>query len=243
MSDSKKRAAFLVLGAILAVLLLAGCGTTIVSAPNNPSANTVTASGSGKISAVPDQAVMTFGVQAQAKDAKRALDGVSAKATKVSSAIKSAGVNDKDIQTANVSIDPQYANSTSPNPPIVGYTASLSVTAKVRELAALSNIISVATKAGATNVNGPTFSIADDSPVHAQAVQKAVDDARRMAQAMAQAAGKSVGDVVSVTSNSGANVSPFPTAFADGAAKDAAVPIQPGQLDVTTNVTVVFQLK
>lgn len=243
MSDSKKRAALLVLGAILAVLLLAGCGTTIVSTPNNPNANTVTASGSGKISAVPDQAVMTFGVQAQATDAKRALDGVSAKAAKVSSAIEGAGVAEKDIQTANVSIDPEYAHGPTQNPEIIGYTASLSVTAKVRELAALSNVITAATKAGATNVSGPTFSIADDSPVHAQAVQKAVDDARRMAQAMAKAAGKSVGDVVSVTSNSDANVSPFPTAFANGAAKDAAVPIQPGQLDVTTNVTVVFELK
>jgi hypothetical protein len=187
---------------------------------------------------------MSFGVTAQAKDAKRALDQVSAKAEKVSSAIKGAGVADKDIQTANVSIDPQYANSSAPNPPIVGYSASLSVTAKVRDLAALSDVIGVATKAGATNVSGPTFSIAEESPVHASAVQKAVDNARRMAAEMAKAAGKSVGDVVSVTSNDMGGVSPMPLAYgAAGAAKDIAVPIQPGQLDITTNVTVVFGLK
>jgi uncharacterized protein YggE len=126
----------------------------------------------------------------------------------------------------------------------VGYSASLSVTAKVRDLAALSDVIGVATKAGATNVNGPTFSIAEESPVHASAVQKAVDNARRMASAMAKAAGKSVGEVVSVTSNDVGGVAPMPVTYGAAAvAKDIAVPIEPGQLDVTTNVTVVFALK
>jgi uncharacterized protein YggE len=223
-------------------MLLAGC-TTAVSAPPGANVNTITASGSGTVSAVPDQAIMSFGVTAQAKDAKRALDQVSAKADKVGSAIKGAGVADKDIQTANVSIDPQYADTSSPNPPIVGYSASLSVTAKVRDLAALSDVIGVATKAGATNVSGPTFSIAEDSAAHANAVQKAVDDARRMAAAMAKATGRSVGDVVSVTSDGGGAVPPNPLLDGTLAAKSVGVPIQPGQLDVTTNVTVVFALK
>lgn len=241
MNVSRRFAPLLALGTLLTIMLLAGC-TTVVSGPSG-SVNTITASGSGTVSSVPDQAVMSFGVTVQAKDAKRALDQVSANAEKVSSAIKGAGVAEKDIQTANVSIDPQYANTSSANPPIVGYSASLSVTAKVRDLATLSDVIGVATKAGATNVSGPTFSIAEDSAVHASAVQKAVDNARRMAAAMAKAAGKSVGDVVSVTSNDVSGVPPMPVTYGAAAAKDIAVPIEPGQLDITTNVTVVFALK
>jgi len=222
---------------------LTGCTTTVVSAPANSSLNTVTASGSGTVSAVPDEADMSFGVSAQARGAKAALDQASAKATTMFTALKNAGVADKDLQTANVSVYPQYGNSTSSNPPIVGYQASLSVTAKVRDLSALSKVIDAGTKAGADNVNGPTFTLSEDAPYSAQAIQKAVDDARKTAAAMAKAAGKSLGEVVSVTENSaGSPIQPFgsvPTA----SAKSAAVPIQPGQLDVTANVTVVFALK
>jgi uncharacterized protein YggE len=242
MSPTKRARFALVVGAAIAALCLAGCTTTVVSAPANSSLNTVTAPGTGQVSAVPDQAVMSFGVSAHAKDAKTALDKVSAKADKVGSAIKGAGVADKDIQTNNVSIDPQYANTSGPNPPIVGYQSSISVNAKVRDLGSLSKVIGVATSAGVDNVGGPTFSIADDSPDRAQAIQKAVDDARRSAAAMAKAAGKSVGAVVSITSIAANTPTPYPMVYGRVAAS-ASVPIQPGQLTVTSNVTVVFELK
>jgi uncharacterized protein len=245
MSNSKRALVAVLLGAAVAAAFLSGC-TKVVSAPANSSINTVTAPGSGTVASAPDQAVMSFGVSAQAKDAKAALDAVSAKADKVSSAIKGAGVADKDIQTASVSIYPQYDNnSKSSNPPITGYQASLSVTAKVRDLASLSKVIGAATDAGVDNVNGPTFSIADDSPQQGKAIQKAVDDARRSAESMAKAAGKSVGEVVSITSEPAvSNVRPsniYAPMDIAGAAK--AVPIEPGQLDVNANVTVVFELK
>jgi uncharacterized protein YggE len=245
MSNSKRALAAIVLSAAVAAAFLGGC-TKVVSAPANSSINTVTAPGSGTVSSAPDQAVMSFGVSAQAKDAKAALDAVSAKADKVGSAIKGAGVADKDIQTANVSINPQYDNnSKSSNPPIIGYQASLSVTAKVRDLASLSKVIGVATAAGIDNVNGPTFSIADDSPQQGKAIQKAVDDARRTAESMAKAAGKSVGQVVSITAEpSATGVRPLAYGtYAPMADATKAVPIEPGQLDVNANVTVVFELK
>ena len=196
---------------LLAAIALAGCTTkvTTVPAPTGPQAGTVTAQGSGKVSAIPDVAVMSFGVSAQSKEAKAALDQVSTKAEKVSSALKKSGVADKDIQTANVNVNPQYGNSTgSGQPPIVGYQASLSVSAKVRDLGALGKVISAGSAAGATDINGPSFSIADDSTYREQAIAKAVADARTTAAAMAKAAGKSLGEVVSVTSAAANNVSP-----------------------------------
>jgi uncharacterized protein YggE len=235
------------LAALAAAMLLGGCTTKVVTASGSgPQAGTVTAQGSGTASAIPDQAVMSFGVSAQAKDAKSALDQVSAKADKVDAAIKADGVADKDIQTQNVSVDPQYGNvpSGSSRPaPIIGYQASLSVSAKVRDLGSLSKVIDDATKAGLDNVNGPTFSISEDSSYREVAIAKAVADARITAAAMAKAAGKSLGAVLSVTSNT-VN-SPIGLAYSGhriGAAS-AAVPIQPGQLDVSADLTVVFELK
>lgn len=227
--------------AAFAVVALTGCKTTVVSAPANSSLNTVTASGSGTVSAIPDQASMTFGVSSQNADAKKALDDVSGKAAKITDAVKKAGVADKDIQTAGVNVYPQYASD---GRKVTGYQASLSVRVKVRDLASLSKVIEAASAAGASEINGPTFTLDDDAAARNEAVQKAVDDARTQAAAMAKAAGKSVGAVVSITSTGSSNGGPVPLFAADAtAAGKASVPIQSGQLDVTSSVTVVFELK
>jgi uncharacterized protein YggE len=247
MGTSKTALALGASAAVVAALLLGGCTTRVVTTPaSGPQLGTVTAQGSGTVSAIPDQAVMSFGVSAQTKDAKSALDQVAGKADKVAAALKGAGVADKDIQTANVSVYPQYGNqpvTSSAQPPIVGYQTSLSVTAKVRDLASLSKVIGAASSAGVDSINGPTFSIAEDSTYREQAIAKAVADARTTGAAMAKAAGKSLGEVVSVTSNA---ASPPIRTFADSTAASASagsVPIQPGQLDVNSDVTVIFELK
>jgi uncharacterized protein len=244
MRGSRRTALTAIVGTALAAVLLGGCAST-ANPPAGPKPGTATASGSGVVSAAPDQALMTFGVQAQGKNAKIALNSVSTKAAKINAALKRTGVAEKDLQTANVSIYPEYRESKSGGKPqIVGYQASLSVTAKVRDLAALSDVIQAGTVAGATDINGPSFSIADDSPIHAQAIQKAVDNARRVAQAMAKASGKKLGSVISVTSVAAA--SPYLPALDMVNAPMAAakaIPIQTGQLDVTSNVTVTFELK
>lgn len=220
---------------------LAGC-TKVVSAPSNQTLNTVTASGSGTVSAIPDIAVMSFGATAQSANAKTALDQVSAKATKIASAVKQAGVADKDIQTQNVSVYPQ-TNSVNGKDTVTGYQASLSVSAKVRDLGSLSKVIEAASNAGADTIGGPTFSISDDSSYRGAAVQKAVDDSRRSAAAMAKAAGKQVGTVLSITSQNSAG--PIVPLSLDAGARSTgtSVPVQTGQLDVTSNVTVVFELR
>jgi uncharacterized protein YggE len=225
--------------AVVALALAAtGCTTKIVSAPANSSLNTVTSSGSGTVSAAPDIATMSFGVSASSKDAKSALDAIAGRAKKVSDALKKAGVAEKDIQTQNVSVYPQ----TDQNNKVTGYQASLTVSAKVRDLGNLSNVIGAASAAGIDSMNGPTFSIAEDGPYTDQAIQKAVDDARRTATAMAKAAGKSVGAVVSITSNPSGVVSPQPFMNATPGAASKNVQIETGRLDVTADVTVVFEL-
>lgn len=244
MTASRKTARTAVIAAALVAVLLSGCAST-ASTPAEPKPGTATASGSGVVSAAPDQALMTFGVEARGKNAKIALSTVSAKAAKINAALKRTGVAEKDLQTANVNIYPEYRESKSGGKPqIVGYQASLSVNAKVRKLDALSDVIQAGTAAGATDVNGPSFSIADDSPIQAQAIQKAVDDARRVAQAMAKASGKKLGSVISVTSAAPSGSEPYMSkGIMHDTAAMAAVPIQPGQLDVTSQVTVTFALE
>ena len=241
-----RRATMIALAALIALaafLALSGCGPTkVVTAPSAEPLNTVTADGTGKVTAVPDLAVMTFGATAQSENAKTALNQASKTATSITSALKKSGIAEEDIQTQNVSVYPQYETK-GDRPDITGYQANVSVTAKIRDIGKLGDIIGAASDAGADNIGGPTFTLDDESPVRDDAIAKAVENARSRAEAMAKAAGKSVGDVLSMSS-SAVNV-PVPLYGAE-VARDAAkagVPIEPGTLDITADVTVVFELK
>ena len=225
----------------LALVALAGCGeagTTTAGA----AANTVTASGAGTSQAVPDTAEMSFGVTTRSPNAKSALDEASKTAEQIASAVKKQGIADEDIQTQDVSVYPQTVDQNGKQV-ITGYQASLSVGVKVRDISKLGEVISAANAAGANDISGPTFTIGDPAPARAKAIEEAVADARKSAEAMAKAAGKSVGGVLSMSSSDVGSVpSPmYGASAAAGAAK--SVPIEPGQLDITANVVLVFELK
>jgi len=226
----------------LIVIATTGCTTKVVTAPAGQ-LNAVTASGSGKVPGSPDEAAMSFGVTRNASSAKSALAQVSTIAAKITAALVKAGVAELDVRTANLSVYPTYGNGV--KPAIVGYQASLSVEAKVRDIGTLGDVINAANSAGADTITGPNFTISEDSKYTVEAIGKAVADARKNAEAMAKAAGKSVGDVISI-SDTGVSVPPGPVYYDSAtlsAKSSAAVPISPGQLDVSANVTVVFELK
>ena len=224
----------------LALVLLAGCGEVGTTTTAGAAANTVTASGAGTAQAVPDTAEMSFGVATMSPNAKSALDEASKVAEQIASALKKQGIADEDIQTQDVSLYPQTVDQDGKQV-ITGYQASLSVRVKVRDIAKLGEIISAANAAGANDISGPTFTIDDPAPARAEAIDEAVADARKSAEAMAEAAGKSVGEVLSMSSSDAGLNAMYSTSDMAGAAK--AVPIEPGQLDISASVVVVFELK
>jgi uncharacterized protein YggE len=228
----------------LALVALAGCGTiATTTAGTGATANTVTASGTGIAQAVPDTAEMSFGVTTTSSNAKSALDDAAKAAEQITSAVKKQGVADEDIQTRDVSVYPQSTDQDGKQV-ITSYQASLNVQVKVRDIAKLGEIISAANAAGANTISGPGFTIDDPAPVRAQAIDEAVADARKSAEAMAKAAGKSVGAVLSMSSSDAGQVpGPMYREAADMAGGGTDVPIEPGQLDITANVVVVFELK
>lgn len=234
-----------VLGAAVAlafaIAALSGCTTRVVTSGGTTPLNTVTASGTGRTVAAPDVAEMYFGVTARATDAGAALEQASTAAEKIVSAVKSAGVAAEDVQTANVSVYP-LQDSRGDEVVITGYQASIQVRAKVRDIEKLGAVISAANEAGANEISGPSFMLADDSDARKEAIKLAVEDAKKRAEAMADAAGKSVGAILSVSES---NVS-LPVYSRTGVAEDMAagkVPIEAGQLDITADVTVTFELE
>ncbi|KAF0207097.1 MAG: hypothetical protein FD171_1963 [Actinobacteria bacterium] len=239
--------------ATLAVILLtitvglAGCAAQVAKEPTPGVPNTVTASGEGKELAAPDQAEMSFGVSVQGTDAKKTLADAGKKAETIIAALKKAGVDAKDIQTSGVNLYPQQDYYPGKAPRITGYQASVQVRTTIKDIAKVGDVITAGTNAGANEINGPSFTLSEKSTSRAAAIEKAVADARARADAMAKAAGKSVGEVLSI-SEAGVNVPPVNWGLSRGAqsyALDAAaaVPIEKGTLDITANVTVIFELK
>src|SRR5215208_4543281 len=230
------RARHLLIAAVVAAAasLLAGAGAPLVAHAEDPQPGTITVSGTGTVSAVPDTATISFGVVTQATTASQALSTNTAAAERMVAAIKAAGVDSKDLRTDVVSLSPRYSER---GDEIVGYTASNTVSATIRDLGRAGAVIDAAVGAGANSVQGPTLERGDVAALYRDALKRAVDDARTKGEALAAAGGLTLGAVSSMTEGSQG-----PITFAS--AKDAAgsaVPIEPGTQDVTATVTVVFR--
>lgn len=245
MRPATKLVSIVLVSAALAMLALTGC-TTVEASSNPTDSDAVTATGTGKALAPPDTATLTFGPSAKAPTASEALDKVSAAVAEITSATVTTGVAEEDIQTADVSVYPEYAHEEGKEPRVTGYRASIQLRVMVRDIRIVGDVITAATEAGATNMSGPVFSLEDDDAAVDEALRAAVDDARKRAESMAGAADKTVGEVL-VLKEQELAVPSWGNALLrmDHGAYAAAdsVPVEPGQLDINAQVTVVFRLQ
>src|SRR5581483_6845466 len=172
------------------------------SADPAPAARTITVTGNGSVTSIPDRATFSFTVSTNAETAKDALAKNGAAADAVVAALKGATV-----QTSGLSLDQR----TDPNGnPIAGYTATTSVTAD-SDLGQAGALIDAAVAAGATSFSGPSFSLSDQDTLYRSALKDALADAKLKAAALAEAGGLTLGDVQTVTEG-GAVPSPLPFA-------------------------------
>ena len=240
---------FLYLGlSALLVITLTGCDTPIVATLlPPPDGRTVHVTGSGSVVGEPDIATLNLGVSVEKASVEEAREAAASAMTAVIASLKANDVAEKDIQTENFSIYPQY-DYTDNGRVLRGYRVNNTVSAKVRELESLSDIIDDAAGAGGdiVVVNAIQFMIEDASALQSQARALAVKNAEAKAQTLAEASGVVLGKPVTITeTNSGGGP---PIAFAESAAFDDAsarssTPVQAGELTVTINVTIVYEIK
>jgi uncharacterized protein len=222
---------------LFAVAAVAGVGRPApasgAAAQTQPSI--VTTTGHGSMTAVPDQAVVTAGVNTRGATAAGALSDNAQAMQKVIAALKAAGGTD--VQTQEVSLYPQTDDQGS----VTGYAAQNTVSAKAK-VADAGGLVDAAVGAGANTVDGPSLAVSDQDALYRDALKQAVADARAKAQALADAGGFAVGPVFSVSEQGAA---PQPVFEAAASAKAAAppTPIEPGTQDITADVTVSFEIK
>jgi uncharacterized protein YggE len=192
--------------------------------------------GSGQVDAPPDRAFVTAGVQTRGRTAQEAQNDNNLTMQAIIVAIKAVGIPDKSIQTTGVSLYP----ISDQGQVITGYNASNEVDVTVDQIAQAGAVLDAAVKAGANQSAGVRFGLKDQATPRNQALAAAAIDARSKATALATALGLQITDVESVSEES-VNVPIYspPRAFA-GAAVAQSVPIEPGQLTVSAQVTIVF---
>lgn len=202
--------------------------------------------GEGSASAAPDKAVITLGARHRAKSASEALAETSAAVTAILSRMTQMGIDPKDMQTSQLSLNPvwdhskRYEDGEQPEP--VGFEAANTVRVTLRDLDQLGQVLDQVARDGANSFSGFHFGLIDSQPVQDAARRDAVADARRKAELYAEAAGVDLGDILLLTEEMGG--ARFDPPMAEMAvARSAPVPVAQGEITQNARVKIVFSLK
>lgn len=196
----------------------------------------------GQASRVPDLALIRAGVVTQAATAAEALSANARQMARVTAALQRAGIAARDIQTATISLSPQYRYGENQPPVITGYQASNTVSVKFRDIAKSGAILDTLVREGANQIDGPNLSIDAIEAAQDEARIDAVRRARARAELYAKALGMRVARIVAVSESlDGGGPGPVPQMMARAEAKDATQ-IVPGEQQVTVAIRVRFAL-
>ncbi len=191
----------------------------------------------------PDIATFSTGVQTMAPTASEAVRLNNVQMASVVARLKKLGIADKDIQTTQINLNQQFDYNNGQQL-FKGYQASNMVNAKLRDLKKLSAFLDALAVDGATNFNGPTFGVDDDSNFKEAARDKVWATAIARAKAMARKAGFSDVRVLRVeaTDNHGGSYPPMPMMVRAMDASEKSTPIAPGELSIGTTLSFTFEM-
>lgn len=237
---------------LLPVLILTGLLTGACQAAPNASAQataeagnlrTIAVTGTGEIILVPDTAYINVGVHTEAEDVSTAVANNNRQANDIIEAISKLGIEEKDIQTSNFNVYTMNNYDNMGNVTGTSFSVDNTLYIIVRDLPKLSEILDAALVAGANQIYGINFDIADRQAALDRARDLAIEDAQNKAQSVATTIGVTLGKIqnVNIVNNSYVQ-SAAGYQGGMGAADSAAssVPISAGQIVVNASADLVF---
>jgi uncharacterized protein YggE len=235
------------LGLILAAGLAAPAALAQAAPPSADAmfqATTLNLTAYGETRVAPDMATISLGVLTEAATAQGAMQANAQKMSRVIAALKAAGIAEKDIQTSSLNLNAQYAYEQNQPPRLTGYQASNQVTIAVRDLKKLGAAVDATVDAGANQVNGIGFGLADPTAAENAAREAAVKALGAKAELYARATGHSVRRLVTLSEGGGYSAPPpMPMVqMMKREAMDAATPIAGGELRVRVDVSGLYEL-
>lgn len=202
-------------------------------------------SSQSEIKATPDTATISAGVVTVAKTASQAMQDNATKMSTVFAAIKKAGIDDKDVQTSGIALNPQYQYAEKQPPQIVNYQATNTVTIKIRDLKNISSVFDQLIAQGINQLNGPNFLVDNPDRFMDTARADAVKKAMIRAKTYADAAGLKVKRIISMSEQTG-YMPPQPIMAMramDAKMEAASVPVATGQVEMSVTLNTVFELE
>lgn len=204
----------------------------------------ITVDATGTVQVAPDMATITLGVTNQDTEASVAMKATSDAVSQVLSRLADMGIEDRDVQTRDLSLSPVWTNRNQQNgepPEITGFVASNRVFVRVRDLSQLGQIMDAVIQDGANDFGGLSFGLQDTKPIEVQARAKAVGEATAKAEQLAQAANVGLGPVQSISERTG-GVRPMAEMRAFSAADSGGVPVAGGEITVSVSVSMEFEI-
>ncbi len=219
--------------------------------------NTISVSGDGEVFAVPDTATFSVTIQEEAKDVKAAQDVATKKGNDIIDYLKQQGIDEKDIQTTDYSVYPQYDYITAVCtqgycPPgkqtLRGFQVSQTLTVKVRDTKKAGELLSGVGSRGVSSVSGLSFTIDDQDKLEAEARDKAITKAKEKAEVLAESLGVRIVRVVGFSEGGIGGPIYYAKAMMSygmgGAESDTPSPeIPTGQNKIISNVTVTYEVR
>lgn len=208
----------------------------------------IVVSGEGTAKVAPDRAEITLGLEARGETAAEAQRQNAEKMELIIAALTEAGVAREDIKTADYNLTPvRHWDEQTRREILSGYQASNLVTISTKQTGEVGRLVDLAVAAGANHVQSISFEVEDEATVRAEALNRAVADARRKAEQMARTAGVRLGKVKSLT-DSTSEYRPFMQAEKLMAAdlsgdRRAETPIEPGQVRFRTTAQMTFAIR
>jgi hypothetical protein len=237
------RPAVLALALAVAPAALAQAPAPATTADSLFHATTLNLAAHGETRVTPDMATINLGVTTEGKTAAAALSANATRMTAVIAALKAGGIAEKDIQTSNLNLAPQYRYVENQPPQLTGYQASNQVTVTVRDLKKLGVAVDAVVAAGANQVNGISFGLTDPTAAENAAREAAVKALSAKADLYARATGYRIGRLVSLSEGGGYMPAPPPMPMMARAQsfKDST-PVAAGELEVRIEVQGVYEL-
>ncbi len=245
---------FALVGIFFATIALGASEWKSLNHPNGQTAS-ITVSGEGEVTTLPDIATVTITIRESAKTVPEAQKLAEAKVKAAIAALSGLGVHDLDQKTLSYSVSPKYENVPiasgmmypSYNQRVVGYEVVQSVEIKVRDIEAAGEIIGALGAANITEIYGPSFTVDNIDKAQAEAKEKAIASAREKAKATAKALGADLGDVMQFSEDTGGY---YPMYARDavsnqaygkgGAAPEVSLP--QGENVIKSHVTITYSL-
>ncbi|NGZ77146.1 SIMPL domain-containing protein [Saccharibacillus alkalitolerans] len=209
--------------------------------------NVINVVGKGEVKVTPDVAYLYIGVESNASTASAAQKKTAASVNKLNALLKTDWkIAAKDIETDQFHVSPNYTYSEKDGQSIKDYSAVHVLKVTYRDLDKIGQLLDAASETGANRIQNISFASENPEQYEEQAITKAMTSANVKAAAIAKAAGRTLGAALTISQDDAQApivYAEYPMAKMETADMNASTAIEPGEITITTRLTVQYEMK